>query len=232
MTKDLKDKAIDIKGKDYVMVKDRIIYFNENFPKGCIHTEILTPLDSNLIIVRAKVFPETDNRYFVGHSQAIIGDGYINKTAALENAETSAVGRALAMLGIGVLDSVASVDEMNKANNAQNRAESDPFFQNTQSTTQAQKTPQNAVQSQSGASQRKYPIKDYGLGNCNSCGTFLVHNPKTGKNFCQAMCFLKNKEAKQDGQYDNHQQEMDRDGQRTVEHSEIEREISEEEIPF
>ena len=39
----------------------------------------------------------------------------INITAAMENAETSAVGRALAMMGIWVIDSIASADEMKKA---------------------------------------------------------------------------------------------------------------------
>ena len=99
--------TVDIKGKQYVMVKDRLIAFQELHPKGSIETEILTPLENPNIIVRARI-STGDGRTFVGHSQATIGDGYINKTSALENAETSAVGRALAMLGIGVVDSVAS----------------------------------------------------------------------------------------------------------------------------
>jgi hypothetical protein len=113
--KQLKDKAIDIKGKDYVMVKDRILYFNEKYPNGCIHTEAKRHEDRYEF--KAYVVPDISNekRIFTGHSQAVIGDGYINKTAAMENAETSAVGRALAMMGIGVIDSIASVDEMNKA---------------------------------------------------------------------------------------------------------------------
>ena len=57
------------------------------------------------------------DRYFTGLSQEKVGDGYINKTSAMENSETSAVGRALAMMGIGVIDSIASVDEVRKAEN-------------------------------------------------------------------------------------------------------------------
>lgn len=122
--KQLKDKAIDIKGKDYVMVKDRISYFNEMYPSGSIRTRILSSLDSDTYVIEAKVIPDPSNleRYFSGHSQATIGDGMVNKTAALENAETSAVGRALAMMGIGVIDSIASVDEMNKAVGSQNQS--------------------------------------------------------------------------------------------------------------
>ena len=51
-------------------------------------------------IVKAFVVPDVDKpqRMFTGYSQAKRGDGFINKTSALENAETSAVGRALAMM--------------------------------------------------------------------------------------------------------------------------------------
>lgn len=128
MSKDLADKAIDIKGTDYVLVKDRIIYFNETYPNGSIVTELVTDALSDIVIVKAFIYPDGQpaneysdslnapkSRTFTGYSQAVKGAGFINKTAALENAETSAVGRALAMMGIGVIDSVASVDEINKA---------------------------------------------------------------------------------------------------------------------
>jgi len=70
-----------------------------------------------MVVIKAQIIPdiETPDRYFTGYSQAKWGEGMVNKTSALENAETSAVGRALAMLGIGVIDSVASADEMTKA---------------------------------------------------------------------------------------------------------------------
>jgi len=116
MGKDLKDKAVDIKGKKYVLVSDRIIFFNETHPKGSITTELLSDPLSDKIVVKATVKPE-EGRAFTGLAQEIVGEGYINKTSALENAETSAVGRALAMMGIGVIDSIASVDEINKAQN-------------------------------------------------------------------------------------------------------------------
>lgn len=115
--KQLKNKAIKIQGKDYVLVADRIMYFNEAYPDGGITTSLLTDPLSDIIVVRATITPNyaTPNRRFQGMSQAVKGAGFINKTAALENAETSAVGRALAMMGIGVIDSVASADEVNKA---------------------------------------------------------------------------------------------------------------------
>ncbi len=113
---DLRDKAIDIKGKQYVQVSHRIIYFNETYPEGSIVTELISPPDAETVVIKATVWPD-HRRQFTGYSQATWGDGYINKTSALENAETSAVGRALAFMGIGVIDSIASVDEVNKATN-------------------------------------------------------------------------------------------------------------------
>lgn len=114
---ELVDKAINIKGKQYVLVSDRVIYFNENYPEGSIHTALISQPESPNIIVRAVVIPDVakPNRIFSGYSQATVGDGYINKTSALENAETSAVGRALGFMGIGVIESIASADEVNKA---------------------------------------------------------------------------------------------------------------------
>lgn len=113
---DLKDKAIQIQGRDYVLVKDRILAFNEEYKNGSIVTNLIS-YESGQAVVKAKVTPDIEKpeRYFTGYSQAVDGQGYINKTAALENAESSAVGRALAMMGIGIIDSIASVDEMRKA---------------------------------------------------------------------------------------------------------------------
>lgn len=115
----LNDKAIKIQGKSYVLVSDRILYFNETYKEGCITTDLVKYEDKQ-IIIKATVYPEwLDGRTFTGYSQSIEWQGYINKTSALENAETSAVGRALAMMGIWVIDSIASVDEINKAKGAE-----------------------------------------------------------------------------------------------------------------
>lgn len=115
--KQLTNKAIKFKGSDYVMVKDRVIYFNETYPNWSIATERIS--QDWMEIVKATITPDCDKpqRFFTGYSQAKRWDGFINKTSALENAETSAVGRALAMMWIGVIDSIASMDEINKAEN-------------------------------------------------------------------------------------------------------------------
>jgi len=119
--KNLKTKAVKIQGKDYVLVSDRIIYFNETYPDGSIITELISAPDDGRVVIKATVYPDKDSsRQFTGYSQAVVGEGMVNKSAALENAETSAVGRALGMMGIGVIESIASADEMNKAFHPQN----------------------------------------------------------------------------------------------------------------
>ena len=124
---ELKDKAIDIKGKKYVLVSDRVLYFNEHYPNWCIQTVRETIWDME--VIKAVVCPDcaVPWRVFTGYSQAKRWDGFINKTSALENAETSAVGRALAFMGIWVIDSIASVDEINKAENTTKGKALSPF---------------------------------------------------------------------------------------------------------
>lgn len=116
MDKQLKDKAIDFKGKLYVEVKERVNYFNDTYKNGSITTKRLK-VDGKEYF-KATVCPDVDRplRIFTGHSQASFSDttSFVNKTSATENAETSAVGRALALMGIGVIDSIASMDEINK----------------------------------------------------------------------------------------------------------------------
>jgi len=122
--KQLKDKAIKIKGNSYVLVSDRISYFNNIYENGCIQTKMLSEPNAEMVVIYAKIIPDVSipDRFFTGLSQAKWGDGMVNKTSAIENAETSAVGRALGMMGIGVIDSVASVDEIKKATTSQDQA--------------------------------------------------------------------------------------------------------------
>jgi len=120
-------KSVDIKGKKYTQVHERIIFLANNFDYS-ITTNYEFIEDLKMFIVKAElIIHSVDNPYaetlgplkrvYHGTAQEIIGDGYINKTSALENCETSAIGRACAMAGIGLVDSIASVDEINKAKN-------------------------------------------------------------------------------------------------------------------
>ena len=105
-------KSVNIRGgKTYNLVEGRIAVLIQSYPRCSISTEIIGD-PSERVIMKARVTPDTDRpeRYFVGHSQAK-WEGNINSNAALENAETSAIGRALAAMGLG---GGASYDEMIK----------------------------------------------------------------------------------------------------------------------
>lgn len=111
-------KKIMIHGKEYVPVAERVQEFYRLYPKGEIHTQLISPIAENPVWVRAEVFPrDGSERYCSGYSQASWEDknSVVNRMAALENAETSAVGRALGFLGIGSADSIASAEEIEKA---------------------------------------------------------------------------------------------------------------------
>lgn len=99
--------------KDYVEVKDRVAAFNVKFPEGGIQTEI-AHLSDKLVIVKATVYrTPMDSIPSVAHSQMNIpGKTSFTKDSEVENAETSAVGRALAFLGFEVKKSLASADEV------------------------------------------------------------------------------------------------------------------------
>ena len=124
-SKSLKSKAINIKGKSYVQVADRVLFFVDTYPNGSITTELLSEPSSDTVVIKATVTPDCDKpqQKFTGLAQEVWGSTNINKTSAMENGETSAVGRALAFMGIGVIESIASVDEVHKAVNREKAIE-------------------------------------------------------------------------------------------------------------
>ena len=112
-------KGIDVKGKNYIEVNQRIKAFRMLYPEGTIETEILFMADG-VITMKAKVL--NDGKLLAtGTAQEKESSSFINKTSFVENCETSAVGRALGMLGIGIDTSIASAEEvLNAINNQDN----------------------------------------------------------------------------------------------------------------
>ena len=106
-------KTIDIKGKAYVQVNERIMYFREHYPTGNIITEIVSIADGVCIM---KVLITVDNIVrATGHAYEKEDSSFINKTSYIENCETSAVGRALGLFGIGIDVSIATAEEVTNA---------------------------------------------------------------------------------------------------------------------
>lgn len=111
-------KTIDIKGKPYVQVHERIKAFRSipGFERYRIDTEIYHLADGE-VIVKAFIYNPSGEVVSSGHAYELKDSSFINKTSHIENAETSAVGRALGFLGIGVDDDIASIEEVVNASN-------------------------------------------------------------------------------------------------------------------
>lgn len=103
---------VNIKGKQYVTVAERIVAAHDAGVESII-TEMLHYADSG-IVFRATVRLK-DGRTFTAHAEQSSSDAGIAGQSPLEVAETSAVGRALGFAGFGSADSIASADEVRNA---------------------------------------------------------------------------------------------------------------------
>ena len=105
---------VDIKGKDYVPVSERIKAFRTIYPRGQILTEIIG-LENGVCTMKASVYDDEGHLLGTGHSQEKEGSTFINKTSFIENCETSCIGRALGSCGIGLDNGFASFEEVANA---------------------------------------------------------------------------------------------------------------------
>tara|TARA_Y100000004_G_C8915958_1_gene413082 strand:- start:99 stop:587 length:489 start_codon:yes stop_codon:yes gene_type:complete len=106
---------VNIHGKTYLMVGERVIKAHEDCKKNNQKIQIVTSIvemNEIYVIMKAKVF--IDDLVYTGHAQEKFDSTMINKTSALENCETSCIGRALASAG-WVGSEFASGDEVANA---------------------------------------------------------------------------------------------------------------------
>jgi len=111
-----KFKTTNIRGKQYVEVNERIKFFRQEdqYKNWTIATDFPL-LDAENCVCKCTIANEQGRVVAVGHAHEEKGSSNINKTSYVENCETSAVGRALAMLGIGIDTSIASANEVEDA---------------------------------------------------------------------------------------------------------------------
>ena len=103
--------------KDYTYVKQRIVLFYARHPDGRLVTDsawVSVDDDVPRIWVRAYAYRTPDDPHpGVGHSWMVLpGTTPYTKGSEIENTETSAWGRAIGALGIGIGESIASADEI------------------------------------------------------------------------------------------------------------------------
>jgi len=91
---------INIRGKEYQTVALRVQLFRDKHPDHSLTTSVVCR-DEECVVMQAAI-GDTEGRIIaVGHAEEYRKSSQINRTSALENAETSAIGRALAAFGIG-----------------------------------------------------------------------------------------------------------------------------------
>ena len=116
---------VEIHGSTYLTVARRVDDFrkSEDFKGWSIETELVSAEDS-MVVVKSTIRDSDGKVAATGYAEEDRSFGKINKTSALENCETSAVGRALAFLGLGGSE-IASADEVAGAINQQKQMEAD-----------------------------------------------------------------------------------------------------------
>ena len=109
---------IDVKGKNYADVANRVKAFRKLFPNGGIKTEVVS-LENGVCVMQTTCYDEEGRLLSSGTAYEKEGSSFINKTSYIENCETSSVGRALGFIGIGVENDIASVQELLNAKQQQ-----------------------------------------------------------------------------------------------------------------
>jgi len=100
---------------DYETVEERLIKFWKDHPDGQIHTKVLEHTSSRFIVEASIYRTEADQRpWTTGLAEETVQGRGVNATSALENCETSAIGRALANAGYATKGKRASREEMTK----------------------------------------------------------------------------------------------------------------------
>lgn len=112
-------KTVNIKGKEYVEVNERIKAFRKNFPDHALVTKLIQ-LDEETCVMEAQVLSPTGAILANGHASENRKASNVNQTSYVENCETSAWGRALGNFGIGVDTAICSAQELLVAIGSQN----------------------------------------------------------------------------------------------------------------
>ena len=123
-SKQLKPGEVDIKGKVYLTVALRVSNFRDACPDWSILTEIHA-VDDAVVIMKASILNAEGRVIGTGYAEERRDASQINRTSALENCETSAIGRALAACGYGGTEYASANEVQNAIHQQKNSVVSD-----------------------------------------------------------------------------------------------------------
>ena len=107
--------TVDIKGKKYSTVNERHKHLLQYFPEARFNEEVLFH-DVDRVIVKTELYI-SDTIYAVGTAEEYRNSSFINKTSALENCSSSALGRCLAAFGLSGSEYASAEELVNALNN-------------------------------------------------------------------------------------------------------------------
>lgn len=115
-------KTINIKGKEYITVNERLKAFRNEFKDYALIGRIVEKTPDS-IIFEAQIIDDKGVVRANGFARETTQKGGVNKFAMLENAETSAWGRALGNFGIGIDQAICTADELENKLEYENQAQ-------------------------------------------------------------------------------------------------------------
>lgn len=113
--------VVNIHGREYKTVALRVSEFKDKYPDWSILTDLVSA-DSEVVVMKATIMDDVARVRGTGYAEEYRSSSKINRTSAMENAETSAIGRALAACGLAGTE-YASADEVANAISQQNEQE-------------------------------------------------------------------------------------------------------------
>ena len=114
--------TVNIKGKKYSTVNERHKHLLEYFPEARLNEEVLFH-DADRVIMKTELYI-SDTIYAVGHAEEFRNSSFINKTSALENCSSSALGRCLAAFGLSGSEYASAEELVNALNNQSTNSQS------------------------------------------------------------------------------------------------------------
>ena len=114
--------TVNIKGKKYSTVNERLKHLLQYFPEARFNEEILFH-DNERVIVKTELYIG-DTIFSVGTAEEWRNSSFINKTSALENCSSSALGRCLAAFGLSGSEYASAEELVNALNNQSTNSQS------------------------------------------------------------------------------------------------------------